>query len=306
MTWYESGNLASFALCSSLSKTTTFFQRVTVARGGKIDRVRVYVCAASDDIRLAVYDDDSGPNNLLGQSDDYSTSGTGYVTLWLTNTTEPIAAGSYVWVAVQVNGAAANPTDLYTDNGSPPEGGRLWTEAGGWAGGFPDPASAAEFPNDLSLYVGASVVYVEPVTLSDLKVEISTDGGTTWQNISGFSTRIDERRGDRLVGKRWTADGNRPIILPGKEDAREITITVVYTEETNEPYEVLRAAMESGDNVQVRWMPKGSSSGNSRFTTDANYGIITKRPLPTGEVEGGIPIVCKFGITTAGVDKDTV
>lgn len=289
-----------------MSKAVTFYQRVTVAREGKLDRVRVYVCAPSDDIRLAVYDDDSGPDNLLGQSADYSTSGAGYVTLWLTATTMVVAAGSYIWVAIQVDGAQVNPTDLSSDATAPATGGRMWVEAGGWVGGFPDPASAAQFGGDVSIYVGASLVYVAPITFAELIIEISTDGGAVWQNISGFTTALEEGGGDRLVGKVWTADGNRPIILAGKEDAREISVTVVYTEVTDEAYEVLRAAMESGEDIMVRWSPPGGASGDSRFTTDSNYGIITKRPLPAGDVSGGVPIVCQFVITTAGVDKTVI
>lgn len=308
-TWYESGSLGDFGICGSVSEDDTYYQRIQVTQRGKIDRVRVYACAVTDtdQIRLAIYDDDSGPDALRAQTDDYTITSTGYVSLWLNHTVE-VEANDYVWVAIQVTGTGANPVDLSNNWDSPPVGGEAYIEESvSWGDGFPDPANAEEIGGDISFYVGARAFFVEAVTMASAKFEISTDGGSTWQNISGYTTAIEEGGGERQIGKVWTAEGRRPIVCEGKDDAREITLVVVYTDDSDGGYQTLRDAMEAdGGEILIRWSPAGGNSDDARYTTDTNYGAIKRCELPTGPVSGGQPVVARVTVVTPGVDKDTV
>ncbi len=133
-------------------------------------------------------------------------------------------------------------------------------------------------------------------------MEVSTNG-TTWTDISGFANSIEVSGGERQIGEAYTFDGDTALLTSGKREPVEVTVRVVYTEGTSEPFEVVRAAYEDGSSVYVRWSPKGGSAGNFQFTTAA--GLVSSLTYPAGEV-GGDPVMVEFTVKTPGISKSVV
>lgn len=141
------------------------------------------------------------------------------------------------------------------------------------------------------------------ISFKNCKVEISTNG-TTWTDISGFANSIEVSGGDRQTGETYTFDGDTAIIAVGKREPWEITLKVVYTEGVNEPFEVVRAAYESGTSLYVRWSPKGGASGSFQYTSAA--GVVTAVTYPSGEAGSGDPLLVEFTVKVPGIVKGTV
>src|SRR5512138_502700 len=90
------------------------------------------------------------------------------------------------------------------------------------------------------------------------KVEISTNG-SSWTDISGHSAKVTPSGGDRQTGQAYTFDGEDPIVKVGKKNPREMRVDIIYTEETNDAFEVARAQFEAagGGAMYVRYSPDG-------------------------------------------------
>ena len=143
----------------------------------------------------------------------------------------------------------------------------------------------------------------DAISFKNVKVEVSTDG-TTWTDISGFANSVEIGGGDRQTGEVYTFDGDTAIITTGKREPLEITVKAVYTEGANDPFEVVRAAYEGGTSLYVRWSPKGGTTGDFQFESDAGY--VTNAIYPQGEAGSGDPVVVEFTVKTPKVTKGVV
>jgi hypothetical protein len=143
----------------------------------------------------------------------------------------------------------------------------------------------------------------EGLPFTDALIEISTDG-SVWTDISGFAGSVSRGGGQRNTGEAYTADGDTAIVKGGKRQPVDVSVIIVYTEETTPPYDTVRAAYEAGSDMYVRWSPNGGDSGDEQYTTDA--GIVTDCPEPVGSVESGDPLVIQFTVRTPKVTKSTV
>ena len=135
------------------------------------------------------------------------------------------------------------------------------------------------------------------------KIEISTNG-TAYTDISGFANSVDVGGGDRQAGEAYTYDGDTAIIAIGKREPVEVTVKVVYTEGTGDPFETVRAAYEDGSALYLRWSPKGGSTGAFQFTTSAGY--VTTLGYPVGEAGSGDPVLIEFTLKCASITKSVV
>jgi len=141
------------------------------------------------------------------------------------------------------------------------------------------------------------------ISFKSNKIEISTNG-TTWADISGFANSVSVDGGDRQTGEAYTYDGDTAIIAIGKREPVEVTVRVVYTEGTGDPFETVRAAYEGGTNLYVRWSPKGGTAGNFQFATGAGY--VTAFGYPVGEAGSGDPVLVEFTVMAASITKSAV
>lgn len=119
-------------------------------------------------------------------------------------------------------------------------------------------------------------------------IEYSIDS-STWTGISGVANSVEPSGHARISGEAYTAEGDEAIVTVGKEEPLELTLNIVYSETTTEGYLLLKALKESATACKVRWAPKGSSTGNYRYTTYTGYFVDV--PPPGGSVDDGGPIL---------------
>ncbi len=140
------------------------------------------------------------------------------------------------------------------------------------------------------------------ISLRDCDVEVSTNG-TTWTNISGAASSVEVSGGDRQTGDVYTFDGDTALLTYGKREPLEVTVKIVYSEGTAEPFEIVRAAYEAGTAFYVRWAPRGNVTGRARYTTAE--GRVTSFTYPAGESNGD-PVLTKFTVITASIARSLI
>ena len=134
-------------------------------------------------------------------------------------------------------------------------------------------------------------------------IEISTDG-TTWTDISGVANKLKVKGPERKAGSVHTASGDTPIVTIGKLEALEIEADLVYSEVTTEAYTVLEGYHKAATAVRMRWSPKGTATGNYRYTTDAGY--ITELPPPAGDTDKADPVMVSLAFTSPAYTKAVI
>ena len=142
------------------------------------------------------------------------------------------------------------------------------------------------------------------MTMRNALVEVSFDNKSTWDDISGAFNAVDPAGGDWQTGETYTADGDTALIGIGKRQPKNVKIRVVYTEGVAAVVMKAKAAYDAGDQVAVRWSPKGGATGDYEYESGSGY--ITTDPLPGGEVQSGTPILVEFNIFTAEVASAVV
>ncbi|MBN1815331.1 MAG: hypothetical protein JXA14_26100 [Anaerolineae bacterium] len=138
-------------------------------------------------------------------------------------------------------------------------------------------------------------------SLCNVKVEYKI--GESWVDISGYANTVEPSAAARKSGETWTADGDTPIVTFGKQEPRELDVTIVYTEGSTDPFKVLRDHFEKacGSPIQVRYSPGGGDTDDMQFTTSATYGAIIEFNDPGGEVDTGDPLVISFKVKTSDI-----
>lgn len=134
-------------------------------------------------------------------------------------------------------------------------------------------------------------------------LEMSTNG-TAWTDISGFATSIEPGESARQFEETYTFDGDAPIVTTGKKESVEITAKVVYTEGSTDAFEVVRAAFENQTPVYFRWAPKGTATGNFRFTTSEGKVLTFKYPMLDASSAEAIP--CELTIRCSSITKSVI
>lgn len=114
------------------------------------------------------------------------------------------------------------------------------------------------------------------------ELEISTDGPSTWANVSGSTNQVDQTGGDVATAVAYTHTQLIPLVGFGAAALREIHITGLYTEITAEAFKKLRDCYYNRTDTWLRVTPKGITSGNKRYVT-ARAGRITKFKEPSGQ-----------------------
>jgi len=135
-----------------------------------------------------------------------------------------------------------------------------------------------------------------PTTMRNPKLEISTDGGTTWTDISGFFSAISADGSERPTGEAYVATDDTAVMGVGKRPPQKLTITVIYTEGALEAYTLLETAWRNATPTQLRLSPRGANSGDNIFTFgEDGMGYVTKAVPPAGEVSSADPVAIEFG-----------
>lgn len=137
----------------------------------------------------------------------------------------------------------------------------------------------------------------------DSKLEMTTNGGSTWTDFSGQSNTIDPGDGGvRDQGKFFTFDGDKAIVRVGKRNPVSLKIKVAYTENDAELFEIAHGCYENKTLVQLRWTFLPTSL--FRWKTDAGY--IYKCAPPMAGADKPDILSVDFEVYCPGVEEETV
>ena len=130
-------------------------------------------------------------------------------------------------------------------------------------------------------------------------VFVSADG-STWTDASGHGASVAVSGGERATGEQHTMDGDTPIVKSGKRGSVDVTVRYVYTEETDEPFEVVRAQYEIVEGpLHVQYAPAGAAG----FWFKTGEGICRTIDYPQGEAGPGDVLLSGFVVKCASLTK---
>jgi hypothetical protein len=136
------------------------------------------------------------------------------------------------------------------------------------------------------------------------KVELSTDD-SAWTNISGHGAAVAVDDGAVIVAEEHTFDGDTPIIQGGKRAGLDVTVRFLYTETSEEPFEVARAIYETdGKACYVRYSPLGGDTGDFRFSSA--QGVMQEFMYPQGEAESSELIPSEITVRVPYLTKSEI
>ncbi len=124
-----------------------------------------------------------------------------------------------------------------------------------------------------------------------------------WYDISGESQSVANTDQSRMSGEAYVFAGDTPIVMSGSRESMELTVTIIYTEDENEAYEIVRTAFEDttscpgGGRIYLRWAPRGGAPGHEQLECN---GYLTSFTYPEVDASTGDPIVCEFSLITGG------
>lgn len=141
-----------------------------------------------------------------------------------------------------------------------------------------------------------------PTTFKNAKVELSTDG-TNWTDVSVDANMVTvdgfdlETEGTPVFGQ-----GKR-LQTVGNFELGTVTVRALYAESTNSAWGLANTAFEGRSAIYVRFSPKGGTTGQYRFTSDAGY---VKSPVwPSGEANASA-IMPEISIETPWLTQSTI
>jgi hypothetical protein len=130
----------------------------------------------------------------------------------------------------------------------------------------------------------------EPESASGLILEYSLDG-VNYVDISGMACEVALAGGERGVGEAYRYPVDTAAVIASKRGPVDVTIRLLYQDETAFPCEVFRQAMEAEDRIWLRWSPLDHGGvGHLWYTTDPDC-VIADFGYPDGEAGPGEPMM---------------
>ena len=145
----------------------------------------------------------------------------------------------------------------------------------------------------------------DAISFGDCLVEVELTGAdSAWADIDSWATEVSVNPGTVPFQDTYPFEGSA-ITFAGSRGSDEVTVTVVYTEGSSDPFQNIfdRFASSSGPTFGVRWVPKGSASGNFRFEITA--GKLIACSLPQGGGDSASATTFTFAVQGA-VARDTI
>ena len=139
-----------------------------------------------------------------------------------------------------------------------------------------------------------------PISFYNSRIEISPDG-TTWTDVSGYSSMLSVSGGDRAIGKFFNFSDDVPQLTPGKRDSLEIALKIALTQANTDADGKARIAYETGAAFYVRWTPGLFASGQKQFTS--GKGIVKSYQYPQGGAESSDPLVLDSVVAVPSITK---
>lgn len=135
-------------------------------------------------------------------------------------------------------------------------------------------------------------------TLRNVVIEWSTNS-SAWVDVSGEANSVEPSGGATMSGEVYTGGSDAPIIGVGADEPVEVDINVVYTESTTDGFMELYALKVARTPMRLRYAPKGTATGNYRWTTHTGY--VVECMAPGGEIEDGTPLLAAAKIKAPGI-----
>lgn len=146
------------------------------------------------------------------------------------------------------------------------------------------------------------------ISFTSAQMEWTDDGGTTYNDISGFAKTVTVEGGERNSGQYYTADGDTAIVRAGKRVPVTVTYNILYTAGTDDPYDLIRTEHETagGGDVMLRFSPGGGASGDFQYVTDTSNVVLKNITDPQGDVEPGDVIAVDIIVETSALTQSVV
>jgi hypothetical protein len=151
-----------------------------------------------------------------------------------------------------------------------------------------------------SLYAGA------------FAVEISTNG-TNWTAVSDATVKVDDVEMKRISGEAYVGgSSDYSTVTIGKREPVEITLTILYNEDTNSAANTIYDQFESATpRLGVRWSPRGLVGGARAYATSndgtaTGLGVMTSVTLSALDASEGSPYVLMATVRTPTLRQYTL
>ena len=145
----------------------------------------------------------------------------------------------------------------------------------------------------------------DAVSFKDAMVEVDLTAGGTFVPIDSWATEVSVTGEDVPTAETYPFAGSA-IVFAGNKTPVEVTITIVYTEGSLDPFQNIRDRFEAADGpiIEVRWVPAGSASGNFRYTTSG--GKLTACSPPVGAGDAASAQVSTFVVKADSLGRDAI
>ena len=144
----------------------------------------------------------------------------------------------------------------------------------------------------------------DAISWADAKIEVNVTQTPAWLNISGETNSIEQDGGDRMIEVKHTAAGDTPILTAGKREELTFTVHSLYNEAANDASETVRAAYAAKTPIQLRWSPKGGTTGQKQYTTA--FGFVESYLFPVGDAGSADAVLTDWSIKVSSVTVATL
>jgi hypothetical protein len=141
----------------------------------------------------------------------------------------------------------------------------------------------------------------DAISFGDCYVAVDlTPAASSYATIDSWSTEIQVSGEEVPTTQTYPFSGNA-IVFTGVKGPAEVRCTIVYTQDTTDPYYAIRTlfASASGPACDIKFAPAGSGTGNLLFTTSG--GKLISAPVPSGAGDANSPNVVTFVIRADGI-----
>ena len=140
------------------------------------------------------------------------------------------------------------------------------------------------------------------LTMKNCKVEFSTNN-STWTDVTSETNSVAMSGFDLETEATGIFGQAKKDQTVGGYAIGTITVRSMYAENTTGAWGMAHSAWVNRTALYIRWSPRGGTTGNYRYTTDAGY---VKSPVfPVGE-DGAAAIMPEVVLETPFVTQTTI
>jgi hypothetical protein len=151
------------------------------------------------------------------------------------------------------------------------------------------------------------------ISLSQAAVVYAEPGDSLYTDIGAYASTIEPGAQERASGEAYVFGSDIAILTTGKRGLIDLTLSMIYTEDPTDFFEVCRLAFENSSDVCFAYSPKGGNVTNATpgdETTDVAeadrwYYIDAARVLsytpPNGDASSGNPLMASVTIRTNAI-----